>query len=178
MTQHPIEGRVTVVLRPAGGGAPLLVRRGRNAVLRGGGELLAALFSGAAATPINGAMVGIGEEPANPPYEGGPTIIDAAGVARLLRPTATIAPADCTMETIANEFRVRVTVRALLPAANALDPTDPSARVEITEASLGVLDVAGTGLAQVYNRVVFEPVPKTDAHEIALYFEVDFPYGA
>ena len=87
---------------------------------------------------------------------------------RLLRPTAAIAPADCTVETIADEFRVRVTVRALLPAANAVDPTDPAARVEITEASLGVLDGPGTGLARIYNRVVFEPVPKTDAHELAL----------
>ncbi len=173
-----IEGRVTVLLRPAGGGAPLLVRRSRNAVLRGGGELLAALFAGTAATPINGAMVGIGEEPANPPYEAGPSIADGGGVVRLLRPTAAIAPADCTVETIADEFRVRVTVRALLPAANAVDPTDPAARVEITEASLGVLDGPGTGLARIYNRVVFEPVPKTDAHELALYFEVDFPYGA
>ncbi|MCC6717389.1 MAG: hypothetical protein IT555_05855 [Acetobacteraceae bacterium] len=155
-----------------------MVRHSRNAVLRGGGELLAALFSGAAATPINGAMVGIGEEPANPPYEAGPTITDGAGVVRLLRPVAAIAPADCTVATIADEFRVRVTVRALLPAINAVDPTDPATRVEITEASLGVLDGPGTGLAQIYNRVVFEPVPKTDAHELALYFEVDFPYGA
>jgi len=123
-------------------------------------------------------MVGIGEEPANPPYEAGPTITDGAGVVRLLRPVAAIAPADCTVATIADEFRVRVTVRALLPAINAVDPTDPATRVEITEASLGVLDGPGTGLAQIYNRVVFEPVPKTDAHELALYFEVDFPYGA
>lgn len=178
MSLHRIEGRVTATLHPAGGGPPLLVRRGRNAVLRGGAELLAALFSGATATPINGAMVGIGEEPANPPYEGGPSIVDGAGATRLLRPTATIAPADCTVETIAAEFRVRVTVRALLPATNAVDPTDPATRVEITEASLGVLDAAGTGLARIYNRVVFEPVPKTDAHELALYFEIDFPYGA
>lgn len=172
------QGRVTAILRPAGGGAPLLVRRGRNAVLRGGAELLAALFAGAAATPINGAMVGIGEEPPNPPYEAGPTLTDGAGVVRLLRPTAVVAPADCTVETIAAEFRVRVTVRALLPAANAVDPTDAAARVELTEAALGVLDAAGTGLARIYNRVVFEPVPKTDAHELALFFEIDFPYGA
>lgn len=178
MSLHRIEGRVTAILRPAGGGAALLVRRSRNAVLRGGAELLAALFSGNAATPINGAMVGIGEEPANPPYEGGPIIVDGAGATRLLRPTAAIAPADCTVETIAEEFRVRVTVSALLPATNAVDPDDPATRVEITEASLGVLDAEGTGLARIYNRVVFEPVPKTNAHELALYFEVDFPYGA
>lgn len=178
MSLHRIEGRVTAILRPAGGGAALCVRRSRNAVLRGGAELLAALFSGNAATPINGAMVGIGEEPANPPYEGGPIIVDGAGTTRLLRPTTTIAPADCTVETIADEFRVRVTIRALLPATNAVDPTDPATRVEITEASLGVLDAEGSGLSRIYNRVVFEPVPKTDAHELALYFEVDFPYGA
>jgi hypothetical protein len=173
-----IEGRATAILRPSGGGAPLLIRRSRNAVLRGGAELLAALFAGAAATPINGAMVGIGEEPPNPPYEAGPVLTDGANVVRLLRPAAAIAPADFTVETIAAEFRTRVTIRALLPAENAVDPTDAATRVEITEAALGVLDAAGTGLARIYNRVVFEPVPKTNAHELALFFEVDFPYGA
>lgn len=171
-----MEGRLTLELRRPGG--PVLLRRhARNAVLRGGAELLADLFRGAAATPINGAMVGVGDEPPNPPYESGPTA-GTAEAPRLLRPTAPIAPADLTVETLADEFRVRLTARALLPAANAVDPEDPAARVEITEASLGVLAADGLSLARLYNRVVFDPVPKTDAHEIALYFEVDFPYGA
>ncbi|UFN46887.1 hypothetical protein LPC08_12690 [Roseomonas sp. OT10] len=172
-----IEGRLTLELREPGG--PVLLRRhARNAVLRGGAELLADLFRGAVATPINGAMVGVGDEPPNPPYESGPTVTGPGDTPRLLRPTAPIAPADLTVETIADEFRVRLTARALLPAANAVDPEDSAARVEITEASLGVLAADGLSLARLYNRVVFDPVPKTDAHEIALYFEVDFPYGA
>ena len=67
--------------------------------------------------------------------------------------------------------------RAVLPPGNAVDPTDPAQRVEITEASLGVLASDGASLARVYNRILFEPVPKTSAHELALFFEVDFPYG-
>lgn len=177
MSTARIEGRVTVTLRRAGDPRPLLVRRARNAVLRGGAELLAALFSDGATAPINGAMVGLGDEPPNPPYEAGPTITGPDGSALLLRPTAVIQPADLSVATLASEFKVRVTARALLPANNAVDPTDPNTRVDITEASLGVLTTDGTGLARIYNRVVFEPVPKTGAHEIALFFEVDFPYG-
>lgn len=172
-----IEGRLTAILRPAGGGAPVLVRRARNAVLREGAELLAALFTGGGAA-LDGAMVGLGEEPPAPPYEGGPSITAPDGTPRLLRPATALAPTDFTVETLPEELRVRVAVRALLPATSAVDAQDANRRVEITEASLGVLDAAGTGLARVYNRVIFEPVPKTAAHELALYFEVDFPYGA
>jgi hypothetical protein len=178
MSISRIEGRVIVTLRQAGDPRPLLVRQGRNAVLRSGAELLAALFTDGATSPVNGVMVGLGEEPPNPPYDAGPTVTGPGGAALLLRPTAVIQPADRTVTTLASEFKVRVAVRALLPATNAVDPIDPANRAEITEASLGVLTPDGTGLAHVYNRVVFEPVPKTNAHELALYFEVDFPYGA
>ena len=178
MSVSRIEGRATVILRRAGDPRPLLVRRSKNAVLRSGAELLAALFTDGGASPVNGAMVGLGEEPPNPPYEGGPTVTAPGGAPLLLRPTAVILPADRSVATLATEFKVRVTVRAVVPAANAVDPTNPANRVEITEASLGVLTADGTGLARIYNRVVFEPVPKTEAHELALYFEVDFPYGA
>jgi hypothetical protein len=178
MSNSRIEGRVIVVLRRAGDPRALLVRRASNAVLRGGAELLAALFSDGTASPVNGAMVGLGDEPPNPPYEAGPTVTGPDGAALLLRPTAVIQPADLTVATLASEFKVRVTARALLPAANAVDPADANNRVDITECSLGVLTPDGSGLARIYNRVVFEPVPKTGAHELALYFEVDFPYGA
>ena len=178
MSNSRIEGRVTVILRHPGDRRPLLIRRADNAVLRGGAELLAALFSGGATSPVNGAMVGVGEEPPNPPYEDGPTITAPGGAPLLLRPTAVILPADLTVTTLASEFKVRVIARAVLPAGNAVDPANPANRVEITEASLGVLTPDGSGLARIYNRVVFEPVPKTDAHELALFFEVDFPYGA
>lgn len=171
-----IEGRVTVVLRLPGG-QPLAVRRGRNAVLRGGAELLAALFTGAATTPINGVMVGVGDDPPNPPYEQGPTVQRADGTVLLVRPTGTVAATDLTVTAVPGEFTVRVTARAVLPPGNAVDPTDPAQRVEITEASLGVLASDGASLARVYNRILFEPVPKTSAHELALFFEVDFPYG-
>ena len=45
------------------------------------------------------------------------------------------------------------------------------------EAALGVLAEGGESLERIYNRVVFEPIPKRSDHEVALYWEVDFPYG-
>ena len=48
--------------------------------------------------------------------------------------------------------------------------TDPATRVEITEASLGVLDAAGTGLARIYNRVVFDELESKK-------IELPFRYG-
>jgi hypothetical protein len=49
--------------------------------------------------------------------------------------------------------------------------------VHIGEAALGVLAADGNSLATIYNRVVFEPVPKTRDQEMAFYWEIDFPYG-
>jgi len=40
-----------------------------------------------------------------------------------------------------------------------------------------VLSEDGASLARIYNRVTFEPVPKESEHELALYWEVFFPYG-
>ena len=45
-------------------------------------------------------------------------------------------------------------------------------------ACLGVLAPDGQSLSRLYNRVVFDAVPKTALHELALFWEVDFPYGA
>ena len=69
-------------------------------------------------------------------------------------------------------------MRAVVPAANAVDPVNPANRVEITEASLGVMTPDGTGLARMLQPRGVRAGTKTEAHELALYFEVDFPYGA
>ena len=84
-------------------------------------------------------------------------------------------PGAIVVTTDADARRGRVTVRAVLPpeGARAVDGSP----VDISEAALGVLDSDATRLARTYNRVTFDPVPKRPEHELALYWEVFFPYG-
>jgi len=170
-----ITGRLRVEVRDASG---VLVgaREVPNTVVRSGAELLAALFTGKTATPLNGFGVGTNGQPTSAPYEV-PSLaaFDEAGQPLVGPVAAPIAPDAFTVETVAAEQRVRIRARSVLPpqAANAADGRD----VAIAEAALGVLDGTGAKLAAIYNRVVFEPIPKAREHELVLYWEISFPYG-
>jgi hypothetical protein len=170
------EGRLVIELRR--GGATLARRRSRNVVLRSGAELVAALFRGEVGTPINGFAVGINPDPPAPPYQAsGLTTTQPNGDPALLRPAAPVLPEGFEVEALSDEFRVRLRARGVLPADHAVSPEGDEVRVMIAEAGLGILAADGSSLATIYNRVVFEPLPKTREHELALYWEVDFPYG-
>jgi hypothetical protein len=41
-----------------------------------------------------------------------------------------------------------------------------------------VLAADGASLARLYNRVAFEPIQKEQDQEIALYWDIDFPFGS
>ena len=175
--QKSIEGRLRLVLRRPGG--PILMqRRARNTVMRSGAELIAALFRGEASTPINGVAVGIDNTPASPPYEtAGLTTTHPDGSPAVQQAAVSLAPDVMRVEVLPEEFKVRVTVRSVIPESAAVSPDPDDPRVMIGEAALGVLAADGQSLERIYNRVVFEPVPKTSEHEMALYWEIDFPYG-
>lgn len=170
-------------LREAGG-PPLLRREARNVVARSGAELLAALFTGAGGKAIDAVAVGISDEPSGPPYEVSALTLQRPGGEPLL--TKSVAPiaksvapneAPFQVETLPDELRVRVSLRTLIPVGYAL-PTDPAVDgVDIAEAALGVAAEGGEALARIYNRVVFEPFRKARKHEVALYWEISFPYG-
>lgn len=175
---RPITGRLAIALR-APGGAPLLVRRARNAVLQSGAAMLAAMFRGEAGAAPTGFAVGLDATPPGPPFASAPlTTTRPDGSPGIVRPAAALAADAISVATIADELLVRVTVRGVLPADAATSPDGPDAQVAIAEAALGVLAADGLSLSRIYNRVVFEPVPKTAAHELALFWEIDFPYGA
>lgn len=177
---HPgqrIEGRLRLVLRKPGG-PPLVEREVCNTVVRSGAELLAALFRGEVSTPVNAMAVGIDSTPPSPPYEvTALTTATLAGDAAILRPAVVVSAESMRTEVLASEFKVRVHVRGVLPQDRGIGPDPANPRVLIGEAALGVLAEDGEHLERIYNRVVFEPVPKTDEHELALYWEVDFPFG-
>jgi hypothetical protein len=175
--RNVLEGRLHIVLcKP--GGMPIMERYACNTVVRSGAELVAALFRGELSTPINGMAVGIDNTPTSPPYEmtaltttapdGTPVIQNAA---------VTIPPEAMRVEVLTQELKVRVSVRGVIPETHANSPNPDDPPVMIGEAALGVLAEGGATLAQIYNRVVFEPIPKTSAHELALYWEIGFPYG-
>lgn len=157
-------------------GRRVALRKSSNIVVRSGAELLASLLTGASAAPINGFAVGLGRRALSAPYELTElTVIDESGEP-LAGPTAApFGPDAFKVETLADEHRVRITVRGVLPAAAAL--AADGGRVEIGEAALGVLDDAGLKLARIYNHVVFDPIPKEKEHELVLYWEISFPYG-
>jgi hypothetical protein len=173
--ENRIGGTLTIELR-APGGEVALRRRARNTVVRGGAEVVAGLFAGTLTTPVNGMAVGTNAQPLAPPYDlKGLAVVDETGQA-LSGPTAVaIAASDVQVTTLASEMRVLVSVRGVLPKEAALAHDGGTSFV--SEAALGVLAPDGKSLARIYNRVIFDPVPKGKEHELALYWEISFPYG-
>lgn len=172
-----IRGRVAMELRDASGSL-LLLRSASNTVLRSGGELLADLLRGAGATPINGMAVGLNDEPQAPPYEHtGLLTATPGGQPLMTNSVVALTPDAFTVETLTEELLVRVRARGVLGPSHSIPAAEDQAIVQIGEAALGVLAPDGLSLAKVYNRVVFEPVPKGRTHELTLYWEIDLPYG-
>jgi hypothetical protein len=170
-----IRGTLTIELRDDRGEV-VLRRRANNTVVRSGAELIAALFAGRSTAAVNGMGVGTNAMPLAPPYEATAlTLTDAAG-GTLSGPTAAaLAAEDVKIETLAAEMRVRVSIRGLIPKNGALASDGGTAM--LGESALGALAADGSKLTTIYNRVVFEPVPKSKDHELALYWEISFPYG-
>lgn len=180
MTTPPrrlIEGRLRLELRDPCGRV-IAQRAVRNTVMRSGAELIASLFNGSATTPVNGVAVGLDPTPAEPPYEATELTTTATdGEVLLTQAAATLSADAITTEIDDVEFRVRLIVNATMPAGQAVSPDDDVESVDIGEAALGVLAGDGNSLSQIYNRVVFEPIPKRRNQDLAFYWEVDFPYG-
>jgi hypothetical protein len=174
---HRIIGRLRLEVRDARG--RVVERRAAgNSVMRSGAALVADLFRGAVATPVNGMAVGISAEPPAAPYDSTAlTTTNSDGTPALTRFAVPIAADAMAVEVLSDLFKVRVRVRAVVPADAANSPDAQAISVEIGEAALGVLAADGQSLATLYNRVVFEPVAKTRDQELALYWDIDFPFG-
>ena len=175
---HRIEGRLRLQLRDGRSRRIVAERRARNTVLRSGAELIAALFQGSASSAINGMAVGLDPTPSEPPYEKTGLTLEAPDGTVLLQSAAVALAADAVTTSIDDQtFKVRLTVHGVMPADRAVSPDAGVDSVDVGEAALGVLASDGETLTQIYNRVVFEPIPKRRSQELALYWEVDFPYG-
>ncbi|EDM81190.1 hypothetical protein PPSIR1_30280 [Plesiocystis pacifica SIR-1] len=173
----PPSGRLRLELREPGG--PTLLRRAAsNTVLRSGAQLLADLFTGAASAALDGVALGVGEEPNTPPYErAGLRTTTPGGVALIEAAVTSLDPEEFEVEALPEEYRIRVSLRTLIPPGVGVSPDPEVESVRVSEAALGVLAEDKLSLARVYNRVIFEPFDKGRKHEIALYWEISFPYG-
>jgi len=171
-----IEGRLRLELREPWG--PVVIRRTcPNTVFQTGASLVAELFAGRTATPVNGMGVGTNPDPSAAPYESVTLNVNDDAGQPLVGPVAVaLAPEAVAIDALPDELRVRVTVRGVIPPEGAR--ASDGGPVNVAEAALGVLANDGLSLARVYNRVTFEPVPKRAEHELALYWEVFFPYGS
>lgn len=181
MEQRVIRGRLTMDVRDPGGRArrsPVVVdrRAATNTVFQSGASLVAELFSGQVATPVNGMGVGTNPQPSAPPYEAVSLDTNDEAGQPLVGPVAVaLVPEDIVVEPRPDELRVRVSVRGVIPPEGARSAD--GGPVAIGEAALGLLAPDALSLARIYNRVTFDPVPKQPEHELALYWEVFFPYG-
>jgi hypothetical protein len=148
-------------------GAILDAREARNAVMRGGAELIARLFAGQG-TPITHMGVGTSNEPESEEYTTTALRNEAVGDGQPLEsPTeAPIPPEAFTFKVDQARRMVRVRVRGTLPAAAAVGT--------VREAGL----IARSSESSIlYNRVTFAPIVKGNDHELTMFWEITFPYG-
>ena len=146
----------------------IATRRADNAVMRGGGELIARLFAGRGGAAITHVGVGVSDAPESELFTTtGLSNAAADGVEPLTGATeVAILATALTIDVDAPKRIVWVRARTTLPPSAAIGT--------IREAGLLARSDAGTTL---YNRVVFAPLIKRDTDEITLFWEVSFPYG-
>lgn len=160
-----MRARLEVELRDRDG-TLLATRAQHNTVLRGGGRLIADLFTGNGG-PITHMAVGTSD---SDPTSVSVTALgndDGTGQPGITGDTAAAIPADAfTIEVDEQRSRVLVKVRATLPDATAVGT--------LREAGLMSRQAGGDVL---YNRVVFPPVDKGDDHDLTLFWEIEFPFG-
>jgi hypothetical protein len=156
-------------------GTLLEERRSHNAVLQGGGALVARLFAGQLAGGITHMGVGTSDTPegdrfatttlANPD---GPDALTGATEVAITADQVSVQPPDETTRT------VKVRIRATLPAAAAVGTIREAGLISRAPAP-GAAPEAATPV--LYNRVVFPSLAKGTDHDLTLFWEVTFPYG-
>lgn len=155
-----------VELRNADGDV-LDVRRAKNSVMRGGAELVAALFSGKAAAGITHMGVGISAEPEADTFTSAALTTAGDAPDALTGDTETpITPADFIVTTDPERRLVLVQLHATLSKTAAVGTLREAGLLSRSEET-----------AVLYNRVTFAPIAKQNDHELTLFWEVTFPYG-
>ena len=155
---------VTLQLKDKATGNVITSRHAKNAVMRDGAGLIAALFMGAGSA-ISHMAVGTNSDPDPETFDIAALTVDAE---ELTGVTEAPLPAESFTSEIDDVRRVvKVRVRGTL--------LDEAAVGTVREA--GLMARSGEGNAVLYNRVTFDPIVKGSDHELTLFWEVTFPYG-
>lgn len=152
-----IRGKVLLEIRDGSG--LVATRTARNAVLRGGAELVARRLGGLDASPISAVAVGFGTEAAD---------LEAT---KLTPPSDPNIPVEALSSPVAADDVTVATDRpdvVVVSLATAFHPTVPLDGV--TEAGL-------VGGDRLYNQVVFEPVSLKTGQDITFFWEIELPFG-
>jgi len=154
-----MRGQLTIRLEDRTG-RTVREQRSRNRIVTTGRRLVAEFFSGEFAGPgptqVSHMAVGTGSTAA--------TDADAALEAQRgdRNPISNVTVTEVSDGTVQ---RIRVSLRAVFDFGDVNDPGVP-----LREAGVFTADAGGV----MYNRVVFEPVTKTNAFRLTLFWDIDF----
>ena len=156
-------GRLTLLLCDAQGRV-VHQQRPHNRIVQSGRTLVAQLFAGVAGgtPPAKVTHMAVGTDAT--PAADSQTSLLAERAPRIAISDVSYVDFDETVGTLTTR-RVRATLKAIFDFADANDPAVP-----LREAAIYTDAVAGT----MYNRVVFEPVTKTNAFKLPLLWDVTF----
>ncbi|MGB5156365.1 hypothetical protein [Desulfobacterium sp. N47] len=138
-----------------------------NAVMQGGGEMIARLFSGQG-FPISHMGVGTSDMEEPDSFDTTALINDENSDYGSLSGETEVAlpPQSFAIEHNAEKRVYTVKVRGTLPAAAAVGMIREAGLIAKNEST-----------SVLYNRVIFAPMSKGDDHELTMFWEVSFPYG-
>lgn len=156
---NDMRGRLTLRLTDAGGRV-VHETRCANRIVTAGRQLVAELFTGQGATPISHIAVGTDGTAAADAQTG----LSAERAPRKAISTVELAELVEKAGTPDEVHRVRVALTAVFDFGEA------NGAAPLREA--GIFNTADGG--DMYNRVVFEPVTKTDAFKLTLLWDVVF----
>ncbi len=154
-----LQGHLTLQMSDRSGRV-VYQKRFKNRIVTTGRRLVAEFFSGvvAGAPPAAVTHMAVGEN-ATPPADGHTALQSQRGDRNLITDAVVDEIVDGSVA------RVQVSLQAVFDFGEANDPGTP-----LTEA--GIFNAATDGV--MYNRVVFEPVTKTDAFKLTLFWDIVF----
>jgi hypothetical protein len=164
MQEHnQMHGRLLLLLHDTSGQL-VHTQNPTNRIVRTGRTLVAQLFGGISGGTPPGKVTHMGLGTDATAAADAQTALLAERAPRRAISEVTYVDFDETVGT-ATTRRVRATLKAVFDFADANDPAVP-----LREAGIFTADSAGV----MYNRVVFEPVTKTNAFKLTLLWDVTF----
>jgi len=163
--QNNMRGEVTLRLTDAAGRV-IHEQHRKNRIVRAGRQLVAQLFGGVAAgtPPTAVTHMGVGTDATAAADD--QTALLAERAPRKAIAEITYSDFDEAQPGGGSVRRVRAALRAVFDFNEANGP------VPLREAGIFTAAAAGSGV--MYNRVIFEPVTKTNAFQLTLLWEITF----